>query len=300
MKVKEISSSIFVVLLIGSMIIWGAAWPAGKVLSTYGSVSNVLFIRFFLVVLSMIPFLIFLKMDFKIQQSGWGHLAAAGTLMFVYSFLFLKGLQNGLAGAGGVLVTTLNPIFAYTIGLVITKKMPNKTETLGLFLGVCAGIILLQLWKNFDLIFSSGNVYFLFAAFIWAAMSKFSSKANNYGSSISFSFWIYAITVFLLCFSIDFSGLQKMVILADKTFWLLMFYTSAIGTTIATSVYFIATTKLGAEKASSFIFIVPVSAAVSSWLFLNEGIETHTVVGGILGIMAVIVLNRKVPLLTKT
>lgn len=290
---KPNATSVFTLGLIISMIIWGAAWPAGKVLAAYGTVSNVLITRFILVVLSMLPFLFWFKIDFKIQKSGWFHVAMAGSLMAIYSYFFLKGLQNGLAGAGGVLVTTLNPIFAYSIGLIMQKRLPNRKETTGLFIGILAGMILLQIWKKYDDIFSSGNIYFLFAAFIWAVMSKFSSKAASYGHSISFSLWIYVITVFLLFFSVDFSGLKLMWMEADTDFWVLMFYTSAIGTSLATSIYFLATTKLGAEIASSFIFIVPFSAAISSWIFLDEVIKPHTIIGGILGILAVLVLNGK-------
>lgn len=297
---KPNATSVFTLGLIISMIIWGAAWPAGKVLAAYGTVSNVLITRFILVVLSMLPFLFWFKIDFKIQKTGWFHVAMAGSLMAIYSYFFLKGLQTGLAGAGGVLVTTLNPIFAYSIGLIMQKRLPNRKETIGLFLGVLAGMVLLQIWKKYDEIFSSGNIYFLLAAFIWAAMSKFSSKAASYGHSISFSLWIYVITVFLLFFSVDFSALKQMWMQADVDFWMLMFYTSAIGTSLATSIYFLATTKLGAERASSFIFIVPFSAAISSWIFLDETIKLHTIIGGMLGILAVLVLNSNFGRLKKT
>ncbi len=293
-KVAKQSTTFFTFALILSMIIWGASWPAGKVLSAYSTVPNILMIRYFLVVLSMIPFLYFYKIDFNIKKEGWPRVLIAGLLMALYSYFFLKGLQNGLAGAGGVLVTTLNPIFAYSIGLIIQKKLPNKTETIGLLLGVLAGMTLLQIWQNLDKLLMSGNLYFLLCAFLWAAMSKFGSKASNYGHSLSFSFWIYVITVFGMCFSVDLSSLKLLIFTAKVDFWLLMFYTSVIGTSLATSIYFMATTKLGAERASSFIFIVPFSAAVSSWIFLDENIQSYTIVGGILGIFAVVVLNGNI------
>jgi drug/metabolite transporter (DMT)-like permease len=47
----------------------------------------------------------------------------------------------------------------------------------------------------------------------------------------------------------------------------------------------------GAEKASSFIFMVPLGAAVSAWLLLGEHIQIHTAIGGILGISAVYMIN---------
>jgi drug/metabolite transporter (DMT)-like permease len=39
--------------------------------------------------------------------------------------------------------------------------------------------------------------------------------------------------------------------------------------------------------------MVPLSAAFGSWLFLDEVIQLHTIIGGLLGIGAVYILNKK-------
>ncbi|MCR6640451.1 MAG: DMT family transporter [Sporocytophaga sp.] len=57
--------------------------------------------------------------------------------------------------------------------------------------------------------------------------------------------------------------------------------------------FFVATSRLGAGKASTFIFLVPFSAALGSWIFLKEVPEIHTIIGGFLGIFAVYMINRK-------
>jgi drug/metabolite transporter (DMT)-like permease len=80
---------------------------------------------------------------------------------------------------------------------------------------------------------------------------------------------------------------------ADFTFWGNLFFSATITTSLATTFYFVATSKIGASRASSFIFMVPFSAALGSWIFLGEVIEWHTLIGGLLGIAAVYILNRK-------
>jgi drug/metabolite transporter (DMT)-like permease len=80
---------------------------------------------------------------------------------------------------------------------------------------------------------------------------------------------------------------------ADGLFWLNMLFSAVITTAFATTFYFVATAKLGASKASSFIFLVPFSAAMGSWFFLKEQPQWHTIIGGMLGIAAVYVLNKK-------
>jgi drug/metabolite transporter (DMT)-like permease len=93
----------------------------------------------------------------------------------------------------------------------------------------------------------------------------------------------------------NFAEMRTALHIKDAAFWLNLVFSSAIVTTMATTIYFYSTTRLGAEKASSFIFLVPLAAAMSSWLMLGEQIQVHTAVGGILGITAVYFINKRKP-----
>ena len=57
----------------------------------------------------------------------------------------------------------------------------------------------------------------------------------------------------------------------------------------ANTMYFFASSKIGAVRASSFIFVVPLTAKI----FLNEQILFTTLIGGCLSIIAVYTINRK-------
>jgi drug/metabolite transporter (DMT)-like permease len=80
---------------------------------------------------------------------------------------------------------------------------------------------------------------------------------------------------------------------ADAKFWLNLVFSATITTSMATTFFFVATSRLGASQASSFIFMVPFSAAIGSWIFLGEVPQWHTIAGGILGIAAVFILNKR-------
>lgn len=275
------------------MFMWGLSWPSGKVAAAYGAPITIVLIRYTVVFISFLPLFFFMKAPLTITKKGLLPLVVAGLLLSLYTFLFFYGLKNGLAGAGGVLVTTMNPIMAYGIGLLINKKKPTRNETIGLLLGLFAGATLLKIWGNLDELFASGNLYFLLAAFVWAVMSRITSKASNYGSSMTFSLWMYLATVFIMLPLVDYSSLNETLAAADSYFWWNIIFSAVFATSLATTYYFYATTTLGPEKASSFIFLVPVSAAVSSWFFLGEALQIHTIIGGILGVAAVYMINRK-------
>jgi drug/metabolite transporter (DMT)-like permease len=282
-----------VFLLVISMLIWGVTWSSAKVLSNYGSAISIAYIRFWVTIMTLLPAIKLFKIDYNIKKSGWLNVIGAGICMAVYGLVFFKGLQNGLAGAGGVLVTTLNPIFSFMIGLVISRQLPKKYEGMGLGIGLLAGVVLLQVWENSSDIFASGNLYFVAAGFIWALMGKISSKGGKAGHPIAFSLWLQTTAAIGMTFFVDFNEVFTILKQGDTKFWLNMIWFSSINSAVATSCFFYATMSLGAEKTSTFVFLVPAGAVFSSWLFLDEPVMLHTILGGVLGILAVLVINKK-------
>jgi drug/metabolite transporter (DMT)-like permease len=277
-----------------SMFFWGLSWPSAKVITEYASPINLVVYRYVIVTLTLLPILYFLKIKVLISKKSIPAVLASALLLSFYSVFMFKGLELGFSGAGGVMVTTLNPIMAYFLALVFTKKIPSFREGLGLFLGLVAGCILLKCWENLDSILMGGNLYLLISAFLWALMSRITAQSSKYGSPFSFSFWMYVTTFLCIIPLMDFSEISVTFAKSDAKYWGNLFFGGAIVTSLATSIYFFATSKLGSEKASSFIFLVPFSAALSSWLLLGEKIELHTIIGGVLGICAVYLINKKV------
>jgi len=289
----ENNNRLFLLGMILSMTCWGFSWTAGKFMSTYSDPLTISFLRFALTFVSLFFILLFIKTQFKISKKGMVDLIMASLMISLYTFLFFKGLVTGKAGAGGVLVTVLNPIISYGIMLLMTKRRPTRNETIGLVLGLAAGVILLKLVTEADKILSAGNIYFLFASFSWAILSIFTSRASRYGSPVTFSFYMYGISTVVMFLFAGLEGMQEVIKTADTVFWGNLFFSATISTSLATTFYFVATSKIGASKASSFIFLVPFSAAFGSWIFLNEIPQLHTVIGGLLGIGAVYILNKK-------
>ncbi len=289
----ERNKQLFLLGMILSMICWGFSWTAGKIMGEYGDPLTNSFFRFAVTFVSLFFILLFIKTSFTLNSKGLFDLIMSSLLLSLYTFLFFKGLATGKAGAGGVLVTVLNPIVSYSIMLIMTRRKPTRNESIGLLLGLIAGVILLKLVTEADKIFSAGNIYFLVASFCWAILSIFTSRASRYGSPVTFSFYLYGISAVLMFVFAGWEGAQATLAKADTVYWGNLFFSATITTSLATTLYFVATARLGASKASSFIFLVPFSAALGSWIFLDEIPQLHTIAGGLLGIGAVYVLNRK-------
>jgi drug/metabolite transporter (DMT)-like permease len=293
MKKRVSEDNLFLWGMILSMTCWGISWSSGKALSQYGAPLTIAFLRFAVTFSSLIFILLALREKFTIHKRGLLDLLLAATVLSAYNYFFFKGLTVGQAGAGGVLVTVLNPIIAYAIMLTMARRKPSRDEFLGLGLGLIAGVVLLKVLTDPGQVFNPGNIYFLLAAITWAILSRFTARATRYGSSLSFSFWLYGVSTVMLLLFCDWNSIASTMQQGDFIFWGNLFFSATITTSLATTFYFIATAKVGASKASSFIFMVPFSAALGSWLFLGEVIELHTIIGGLLGIVAVYILNRR-------
>ncbi len=284
-------------LIIGiiiSMLIWGVSWPMAKLLMEYGKPLEIAIIRFFFTFLSMLVILGVGKVNVTVSTKGWTSLIFASVLLGLYNFTFFNGIKFGMPGAGGVLGTTLTPIVTFILGLIITKKSLKQNEIFGLLLGLIAGIFLLKLWVNYDHLMENGNAFFLLSALIWASLSRVTSTAKNFGSPLAFSLWIYLGAIIVLSFFIDINSVINILKTADTRFWFFMIFMAVINTGMATTFYMYATSIIGAEKTNSFIFIVPFCAAVCSYLMVDEIIQWNTIIGGILGIIAVWIINKKV------
>lgn len=279
--------------LIVSMCIWGVSWSAAKVLAMHGSPLSIAFMRFSFVPIVLAPFMAWRKISFKISRPGHKFLLGSSSFIIIYTLLFFGGLRIGNPGAAGVLVTIMNPIFAYLIGLAVSRIIPTRMEWIGLLVGLVAGSILLNLWGKPGQVLQSGNLIFLLAAFIWAIMSKITSNASRFGHPIAYLFWMHVLVLAMLAPFVDWVEISHLVTLKSALFWGNLLYFGVINSGFATVCYLYTTNQIGAEKASSFIYLVPFTAALAAWLLMEESIASHTIVGGFLGLAAVFIINRE-------
>lgn len=279
-------------LLVIAMLIWGGAWAFGKLISAKANIYLIINLRFILAALSLVPAIIFLKQSFKITKQSIIYVFITGITISFYNLGFFFGLKNGMAGKGGVLVTTLNPVFTYIlVALIERKRMPFLHYT-GLFMGFSGGLIILQIWDmKINSLLMTGNIYFLACAFLWSLVTIFSKKGQSQSSALVFSFYTYLWIAFLwMFFTLDLKDLQIFE-LKSLSFWISMIYISVFSVGFATTVYFYSAKRLGASTSSSFIFIVPVGAVATSYFLLNEIPSPSTIIGGLIAIIGVYIIN---------
>ena len=280
--------------MVFAMITWGYSWVGAKILGPYGHVSTKIFLRFFFASIALIPILLKYRIPFRIDKKGFIFILWNSISLCSYNYFYFKSTHMGLAGVGGVLVTTLNPILtSLFVFSFLDRSSAKLKEFVGLIMGLTGGGIIMRLWEmDIALMISSGNIFYILASCSWVSVTIASQKSKTHIHFLTYSFWSF---LSASLFSLSFCEIESIsqTINYDSIYWLNIFLLSIVVMSFANTMYFFASSKIGAVKASSYIFVVPLTAIIFSKIILNEQVLYTTVLGGILSVVAVYLINKK-------
>lgn len=260
-----------------------------KIVNEYMPVSHLVFLRYFLTAIASFFIALFFRQKFFIDKISLIFAIVTALLTTIYTFLVFIGTKLGTASLAGAFINTLSPISTFILLALFYKRKIVKFDVLALFLGFVGAMMILGIWR-FDAaqFLTTYNLCFVLAAWLWSALTISSSHSKI--NPVVFSFYMYSFVaffsfIFLDVKSIDFPN-------TDGRFWINMLFMSVVSTSIASTIFFIGTKKLGAQGVSSFMFLTPFSAIGFGALLLGEEISFFTILGTILALIAVYMLNR--------
>jgi len=274
-----------------AMLSWAMAWTNAHIVNQYiSSFYNLVFLRFSLGALSLIPLIFFKKEKLYFGINIIKYVFPASVLFLLYNISFFIATESADVGRGAVLVTTLNPIITLIIMIIINQKIKYQ-EIIGIILGMIGGAIILDLFtQGINNIFSDNNIYFVFCAFTWGVMTVVVNYGQKKINPLQFIFFCYFMTTLFSIPLINFTSFN--IINWDLKFYVNFFLVSIGAMSFGTSIYMYSTSLIGPVKSSVFIFSVPFLAIGISSLFLNEIINIQTIIGGILSLFAIYIVNK--------
>ncbi len=276
-----------------AMTLWGAGWVALKVLTPHASFEVITFWRFLIMFIAFIPIIIFMKPTLTIPRGSWKYITVAATLNVSFMVFAFFGIKYGTASGGAVIITTLTPLVTFLLMRLVKKSEITRNQIAGVFLGLLGGLIMLEIgFVTFENFFAKGNLFYIFASFIWAGVTIFSQASHKHLHPVHYSFaisFVGTVIAFLGTLHVDLLIVFEM----DIIFWISLIFLGVFGQTVATTIYYIASGKLGSSEASSFMFVVPLTAMILAFLILNEAIQWNIIVGGSISLFAVYLMNRR-------
>lgn len=280
----------FSYLLILAMFFWGAGWPALKVLTYNLPVEVVSFWRYFLMIFAFIPILFFIRKPLTLKKEMLKYILPSAVLNVLFMIFAFIGVQKGFAGSGGVIITTLSPVLTFMLVSLVFKKHPPKMQIVGLVIGFVGGLVMLKVTELIgDL--NGAEFYFFLCALVWAVLTLISQQSHAVIHPVHYSFYISVVaTVIFFFIALPFNVMA--VVDEGAAFWSALLYLAVFGQTIATTIYFVASGKLGSSQASSYMFLVPLFALLTSFVLLGEHVEWQVAVGGAVTLFGVYLINR--------
>ncbi len=277
---------LFVILLFFAMFAWGVSWPLSKILSNAHSVFGIAFMRFFLVALCITPILFYSKISIKIPKDKILTIMLNIAFNASYSLLFFYALRFGNAGSAGVITTTLAPIIATFLSVLIFKNKLIKREIIGLLIGLISGFFLLNL-TSIESLLNPFNIFFVICSLLWACVTL-SAKKLGILNPLVINFYSSFCSAILF---MPFLETKDLLILQDMKSMIILIIVVLFSTVFGTTIYYKGIKVLGITKSASFTLLVPFFALISSGIILKEIPSLHTIIGGILAVCAIYLIS---------
>ena len=257
-------------------VLWGVAWPVGRLLATdlLELPFTVMFLRYSFAVPILFAWMWAKEGNVvpKVEDRK-ALIIMAFTSVFLYQIGYMYGMQK-TAASDASLVIGFNPIFVAILSVFALSHKLTRESISGIILSFAGILVIFLVSPNVDIPLEDrlvGNSLIMFGAFVYAIYVVIVRQyVLNSGqlSSLSLITWVSFVGWF---FFIPF-------VLAEEPWnrlwsndeWLLIGYLGILSTALSYVFFAIGIEVIGANRASSFVNVVPVFGILSSWLWINE------------------------------
>lgn len=293
---------IYILMFLVSLF-WGVAWPVGRVLATdlIEYPFSVMFFRYLFAIPVLFGWLWFKEGNVVPMRRDYNYLfLLAFTSVFLYQIGYMYGMQK-TAASDASLVIGFNPVSVSILSVLILSHGLTRDGIIGIFLSFSGVVLIFLVSPNVDINFSDrlvGNAYIMFGSFAYAiyvvAMRRYVLIVkDNPLSSLATISWASLIGCFLFIpFVINEAPWEREWINQE---WLLIAYLGVLSTALCYVFFAMGIETIGANRAASFINVVPIFGIISSWLWINEELGYVQLVSFVLIFFGVRLVNQQPP-----
>jgi len=257
-------------------VLWGVAWPVGRLLATdlLELPFTVMFLRYSFAVPILFVWM-WIKEGNVVPrvEDRKALVIMAFTSVFLYQIGYMFGMQK-TAASDASLVIGFNPIFVAILSVfALSHKLTTKSMS-GIFLSFTGILLIFIASPNVIIPLDErliGNSLIMFGAFAYAiyvvVMRQYVLNDGQL-SSLSLIAWVSLIGwFFFIPFVLEESPWNRYW---SSNEWLLIGYLGILSTAFSYVFFAIGVEVIGANRASSFVNVVPIFGILSSWLWINE------------------------------
>jgi len=286
--------------LVGMAALWGASWPAGRVLAQALPPLAAATWRFGIAWVLLLAWLCAtggLARLRALSARQWLGLAAAGGVgVFGYAVFFMLGLAHVPAGRAA-LVVTCNPVLTTLVAAWWFGERLNWKIGAGMALATLGALAVITHgapWRLFTGGIGVGELLLLGCAGTWVAYTLMGRRLLAGIDALTTTTVTAGFGLLLLVAStLLFEGPQVMAtpLHASAPTWSALAFLAVGSTVLAYAWYFEGVAALGAGAAAAYICLVPVFGVLLAALWLGEQVDTSIAIGGALVVSGMAVMN---------
>lgn len=276
---------IYIKLLLTAFF-WGGTFIAGRIVAGEVMPFSGAFLRF--AIASFFLILITLKIEGKLpilERSLFPPVIFLGlTGVFAYNVFFFKGLQTVDAGRAALIIA-LNPVMISLFSSLFFKEELNLTKITGILLSVTGALTVISRGEPFQILdghLGWGELNILGCVASWVSFSLAGkSVLKKISPLVAISYSSIAGTL-LLTVPALMEGIWSYAPTYSGGAWTGLFFLGFFGTVLGFVWYYEGIEKIGPTKAGLFINVVPLSAVILAFFFLNEPLTLSLLIGAVL------------------
>ena len=261
-----------------SVIVWGITFVSTKTLIGQGLSPLQIFVyRFALAYVCMLPLMrrlwaASLRDELTLMLGG----LTGGSIYFL-----TENTALGLTFASNVsLLISTAPLFTMLLERVIWGTRLRKSMLGGSIIAL-AGVATVIISSSVEFSLSPlGDFLTIVAAILWAAyclvVKSMSKKYDTF--FITRKVFFYGIISVLPFFLLN-TDSSEYALLKETYVWVNLLYLGLLASMLCYLMWNVAVRALGADKASNYIYVVPLVGVLASAIFLGEPLTVYTIIG---------------------
>lgn len=201
------------------------------------------------------------------------------------------GFEHTSAARGIVLLNTTPLFVALLANFLVPREPMGPAKTIGLIVAFSGVVVIFAPQLGASMGWSIGDFIMILAALSWGFHTLWTKRAAREIDPASLNLVQFAGATVVLG---GISAASEPAALWNPT-WSLLFgivYLALVGTVLAWVLWVYVLKRAPASIASSYIFTVPLSGVVMSWLLLGERVTLQFAGGVILVCLGIVIVNR--------
>ena len=280
---------------------WGLAWPVGRILATdlLNYPFSVMFLRYVFAVPVLFGWLWFKEGNVIPLKRDYSYLLLlAFTSVFLYQVGYMYGMQK-TAASDASLIIGFNPVSVSILSVFILSHNLTRNGVLGIFLSFIGVLLIFLASPNLDIEFYDrivGNAYIMFGAFAYAiyvvSMRRYVLLTQHKPlSSLATISWASLVGCILFVPFVILEAPWERIWNGQE--WLLIAYLGVLSTALCYVFFAMGIETIGANKAASFINVVPIFGILSSWIWIGENLGFVQIISFVLIYYGVKLVNQQ-------